>query len=153
MRRTKKSSTYTVTSAIADVQVLYEDLSKRPIERHCSLKTECCHFLKTGKTPFLTRGEALVAARALLRTGRKEVPKREDGACKLLHPTTNRCLIYQDRPFGCRTHFCQAAGGPYARKEVIDLIHRLEEIDRQLEGKGSQELHAAVEGALKEQRR
>ncbi|MBX9743525.1 MAG: YkgJ family cysteine cluster protein [Chthoniobacterales bacterium] len=153
MRRAKKSySYYSPASALADVKAIYEELSQRPIERHCTLKTECCHFLQTGKTPFLTRGEALLAAQALGNTGRKELPKRIDGACKLLHPRTNRCMIYQDRPFGCRTHFCQAAGGPYARKEVVDLIHRLEEIDRKLEGQGSQELHTAIEEVLKEQR-
>ncbi len=133
------------TAAIAAVKAIYEELAKRPIERNCTLKTECCHFLATGKTPFLTKGEALVAAKALRATGRKELPARNDGACKLLHPTTSRCMIYHDRPFGCRTHFCEAAGGPYARKEVIDLIHRLEEIDRQLHGEGAREIQTAME--------
>ncbi len=130
--------------AISEVKAIYEELSKRPIERNCTLKTECCHFLLTGKTPFLTKGEALVAAKALRSTGRKELPARSDGACKLLHPTTSRCLIYQDRPFACRTHFCEAAGGPYSRKEVIDLIHRLEKIDRELLGDGPRDIHTAI---------
>lgn len=133
------------TSAVTHVRAVYKELTERPIERNCTLKTECCHFLLTGKTPFLTKGEALVAAKALRATGRKELPKRNDGACKLLHPTTARCLIYHDRPFACRTHFCSAAGGPYERKEVIDLIHRLEEIDRQLNGDGPREIHHAIE--------
>ena len=51
-----------------------------------------------------------------------------DAARELLAPD-GRCLIYAGRPFGCRTHFCAAAGGPYARREVIDLIHRLEDLD------------------------
>lgn len=149
MHAKRKSSSDKRTAAVTEVQAIYQELSQRPIERHCNLKTECCHFLQTGKTPFLTRGEALVATRALLATGRKELPKRNDGACKLLHPTTNRCLIYQSRPFGCRTHFCSSAGGPYSRHEVIDLIHRLEDIDQKLGGRGAQEIHTAINEVLK----
>jgi Fe-S-cluster containining protein len=153
MHRAKKNTPYYEKSTgIAEVEAIYKELASRPIERQCTLNTGCCHFLQTGATPFLTRGEALVAAKAVRNTGRKELPKRTDGACKLLHPRTSRCLIYEGRPFGCRTHFCQSAGGPYARKEVVDLIHRLEEIDRKLDGTGSKELHEAIEEVLKEQR-
>ena len=151
MRRAKKSLVHLDrTAAVTAVKAIYGELAKRPIERYCTLKTECCHFLLTGETPFLTKGEALVAAQALRSTGRKVLPARSDGACKLLHATTGRCMIYHDRPFGCRTHFCEAAGGPYSRKEVIDLIHRLEEIDRQLDGSGARNLETAVEESLKE---
>lgn len=135
-------------SAIVAVKAIYKELGERPIERNCTLKTECCHFLLTGKTPFLTKGEALVVTKALRATGRKELPSRDDGACKLLNQDTMRCLIYHDRPFGCRTHFCEAAGGPYARKEVIDLIHRLEDIDRELEGNGPREIETAIKKIL-----
>ncbi len=153
MRRAKKSYVYyDNASAIADVKAIYQELATRPIERNCTLKTECCHFLLTGATPTLTKGEALVAAKAVRNTGRKDLPKRTDGACRLLHERTGRCLIYADRPFGCRTHFCQAAGGPYTRKEVVDLIHRLEEIDQKLEGTGSRPLHLAVDESLKDLR-
>lgn len=133
-----------VHSALAAVRAIYQELAERPIERDCTLKTNCCHFALTGKTPFLTKGEALVAAKALRATGRKELPSRDDGACQLLHPKTSRCLIYQDRPFACRTHFCSAAGGPYTRKEVIDLIHRLEIIDQDLGGDGARDIHTAI---------
>jgi Fe-S-cluster containining protein len=75
------------------------------------------------------------------------LPKHIDGICPLLGDD-GRCIIYADRPFGCRTHFCAAAGGPYARREVSDLIHRLEDIDRQLGGDGSRPLSAAVQDAL-----
>ena len=135
-------------AALDQVRQIYRDLAARPIERHCELRTECCHFKLTGKTPYLTRGEALLAARALKATGRKSLPARHDGACPLLDPPTSRCLIYEDRPFGCRTHFCAAAGGPYARREVIDLIRRLEAIDEKLGGDGPHALPAAVSRLL-----
>lgn len=130
--------------AIEEVRLVYRDLGLRPVERQCTLRTECCRFKLTGKTPYLTRGEAILAARAFRATGRKTLPLRSDGACPLLDPRTSRCLIYNDRPFGCRTHFCAAAGGPYARREVVDLIRRLEAVDEQLGGDGPRALPAAL---------
>lgn len=136
--------------AIAEVKAVYAEVSARAVERTCVLRTSCCHFKLTGKTPYLTKGEALVAAKAVRAAGRRELPERTDGACPLLHPRTSKCLIYQDRPFGCRTHFCEAAGGDYARKDVVDLIHRLEKVDDDLIGPGAQRLVIAVEEALRE---
>ncbi len=135
-------------AALAEVRNIYRVLAGRPVERDCQLRTECCHFQLTGKTPYLTRGEALLAARALRATGRKSLPSRDDGACPLFDPQTSRCLIYESRPFGCRTHFCPATGGPYARRDVIDLIRRLEQIDEQLGGDGPRALPAAIRKAL-----
>ena len=98
----------------------------------------------------LTMGEALVAAKALRAAGRKRLPVSLDaatGACPLLDGK-GKCLIYEGRPFGCRTHFCPAAGGPYSRREVIDLVRRLEEIDERLGGEGPRALPDAVGAAL-----
>ena len=135
-------------AAAERVRAIYRELEARPVERACDRRGECCHFKLTGRTPFLTAGEALVAAKALRGTGRKKLPERADGACPLLDPAAGRCLIYDARPFGCRTHFCAAAGGPYARREVVDLIHRLEQVDAELGGTGARALPVAVEQAL-----
>ncbi len=113
------------------------------MERACLRRTECCQFKLTGRTPMLTRGEALLAAKGLRASGRKALPARADGACPMLRDN-GACLIYADRPFGCRTHFCAAAGGPYARAEVLDLIRRLETVDATLGGDGPRALPAAV---------
>lgn len=129
---------------------MYAELAKRPAERSCQARTECCRFQLTGLTPQLTKGEALVAAKGFRATGRKELPESAAGACPLLKRDTGKCLIYADRPFGCRTHFCDAAGGPYARKEVLDLIRRLEDVDRKLGGDGPRKIEAAVADALAE---
>jgi Fe-S-cluster containining protein len=133
-----------------EVRRIYAEVDARPVERQCTRLTECCHFKLTGLTPYLTKGEALVAARALRATGRKKLPNDADGTCPLLDRASGRCLIYADRPFGCRTHFCAAAGGPMARREVIDLIRRLETIDAELGGAGPRKLPAAVAAALVE---
>jgi Fe-S-cluster containining protein len=139
-----------MSSAVSEVRAIYAELAKRPVTRHCIARTECCQFHLTGLTPHLTKGEAWLAAQALRATGRKELPARDDGACPMLHPKTGRCLIYADRPFGCRTHFCEAAGGPYARKEVIDLIRKLEDVDVRLRGDGPRKIVSAVADALAE---
>ena len=137
-----------VSAICAQVLDVYRSLDERPLERACIRRTECCQFKLTGRTPFLTRGEALVAALAFRRTGRTRLPSRSDGACPLLDPASGNCLIYQDRPFGCRTHFCAAAGGPYSRQDVIDLIRRLEEIDFRCGGAGPHAIEVAVRDAL-----
>ena len=139
-------------SAICEIRAVYAELARRPLERNCQSLTECCRFQLTGRTPHLTKGEALVAAKGVRAAGRKELPASDDGACPMLKRETGRCLIYADRPFGCRTHFCDAAGGPYPRKLVLDLIRRLEVVDQQLGGGGPRKIEAAVTAALRELR-
>jgi Fe-S-cluster containining protein len=135
-------------TAVAEVRAVYDELAKRPIERQCVRLTECCQFKLTGATPYLTAGEALLAAKALRASGRTRLPVKSDGSCPMLEPRTGKCLIYADRPFGCRTHFCAAAGGPYSRRDVLDLIRRLEKVDADLGGDGARILASAVAAAL-----
>ena len=139
-------------NALNEVRQVYVDLAQRPFQRNCLRKTECCHFKLTGRTPYLTKGEAVVAAKALRATGRKSLPETADGSCPMLRQETGNCLIYEDRPFGCRTHFCAAAGGPLARREVLDLIRRLEDVDLALKGNGPRPLQNAVADVLEEMR-
>jgi hypothetical protein len=135
---------------LAEVRAVYAELEKRPLERDCIARTECCQFKLTGLTPYLTKGEALVLARGFRATGRKAIPEPEDGSCPMLKRETGRCLVYADRPFGCRTHFCEAAGGAYPRKQVLDLIRRLEKVDLLLGGDGPRKIESALAGALDE---
>ena len=139
-----------IAEALAEVRAIYQELAKRPVQRNCIARTECCQFQLTGLTPHLTKGEALLAAKAFRSTGRRELAETDDGACPMLQRATGRCLIYADRPFGCRTHFCAAAGGPYSRKEVLDLIRRLEDLDVRLNGDGPRKIISAVADALAE---
>ncbi|GAA5481192.1 YkgJ family cysteine cluster protein [Haloferula sargassicola] len=141
-----------IQQAIHDVREVYETWSRRPLVRDCTGRADCCRFRLVGHTPYLTRGEALVAARAWRAAGRKSLDLSADGACPFLDPASARCRIYEGRPFGCRTHFCPAAGGPARRDEVRDLIQRLEEIDLRLGGDGPVSLPVAVGRALREWR-
>jgi hypothetical protein len=133
-------------AAAAEVRAIYREWEARPLERNCTGRGDCCRFQLTGRTPFLTKGEALVAALAWRAAGRTRVPETADGACPFLK--AGRCQIYEGRPFGCRTHFCEAAGGPAARKDVRDLIQRLEAIDARLGGNGGVNLPGAVAAAM-----
>lgn len=131
------------------VREIYAEWDRRPVPRSCTVRTDCCRFRLTGRTPYLTRGEALVAAAAVRASGRRRLPAPPDGSCPLLG-RDGRCTIYTARPFACRTHFCRAAGGPAPRHEVRDLIARLEEIDRKLGGAGGVNLPRAVEEAMRD---
>jgi Fe-S-cluster containining protein len=136
--------------AVEKVRAIYAELAQRPVDRNCVRAKNCCHFKLTGRTPFLTKGEAIVAAQALRQSGRTRLPAAPAGFCPLLDQSNGDCLIYESRPFGCRTHFCAAAGGPYARDEVIDLIRRLEQLDEKLNGDGPHKLEDAVRTALED---
>jgi Fe-S-cluster containining protein len=149
MRRTPRQD-QVLNAAIDEVRAVYAELEARPVERNCIARTECCQFKLTGKTPFLTKGEAVVAAKALRANGRKDMPKAIDGACPFLVRQTGKCMVYAGRPFGCRTHFCAAAGGPYDRREVLDLIRRLEKVDYDLRGEGPKPIEGIVLEALEE---
>lgn len=138
------------TSVLGEVRRVYQALAERPVERNCQRRTECCQFTLTGLTPYLTKGEALLAAHALRASGRKNLPHETEGTCPLLDLPTGKCLIYAERPFACRTHYCAGAGGPIERRAVVDLIHRLEIIDAQLGGNGARKLPVAVRDALLE---
>ena len=70
--------------SLARVRNIYAEVDARPIERNCMRVKECCNFKLTGRTPYLTKGEALVAAKALRATGRKNLPESEPGMCPLL---------------------------------------------------------------------
>lgn len=138
-----------ISEVVAEVRAVYHALSGRPVARDCCSVGDCCRFRLTGKTPHLTKAEAIVAARAWRATGRTELAGKGDGSCPILDDATGRCRIYADRPMGCRTHFCAAAGGPYARREVADLIHRLEDLSIRLGSTEAQPLEAAIRLALK----
>ena len=150
--KSKNTFSERLQNALNEVRQVYVDLAQRPFQRNCLRKTECCHFKLTGRTPYLTKGEAVVAAKALRATGRKSLSETADGSCPMLRQETGNCLIYEDRPFGCRTHFCAAAGGPLARREVLDLIRRLDDVDLVLNGNGPRPLQNAVADVLEDMR-
>ena len=146
-RKRMSRPVYQPIEAMREVREIYAELARRPLRKNCTGLADCCRFRLTGKTPYLTIGEALVSAAAWRAAGRTSVRPPPDGSCPFLG-ADGRCRIYEGRPFGCRTHFCEAAGGPMARGEVRDLIQRLEQIDHRLGGRGAVNLPAAVQAAM-----
>jgi Fe-S-cluster containining protein len=116
------------------------------------MRTECCHFRITGRAPLVTKVEALFAAKGVRASGKKKLVPHPEDACPCLGKN-GRCTIYAHRPFGCRTHFCAPAGGPYPRRQVQDLIQRMEALDEGLGNReGSRPFEAALADALAEMR-
>ncbi|MCP5558917.1 MAG: YkgJ family cysteine cluster protein [Verrucomicrobiaceae bacterium] len=139
----RRSSPSVDPAVLEEVRSIYDALTQRPSQRRCEARTTCCRFQLTGELPLVTRAEALYAAVGVRASGRKAVKPHPDGACPLLGKD-GRCTIYAHRPFGCRTHFCTAAGGMYPRREVADLIQRLDALDEKIQGQGSRDLPDAI---------
>ncbi len=130
---------------LAEVRRLLNEGTQRAARAHraCAGLADCCRFRQTGETPHVTLGEAWVVWLAWKAAGRTKVELPNDGSCPFLNGQ-GMCMIYEARPLACRTHFCVAAGGVLPRKEVIDLIHALEDIDAALGGDGAARLPDAV---------
>jgi Fe-S-cluster containining protein len=142
-RKTQRSG------VIREVLAIYDGLPSGTWARDCRSRTTCCRFRLTGKTPHLTKGEALALAAGLRASGRTTIPPSPDGSCPLLEKQ-GRCLAYAHRPLGCRTHFCEAAGGMIPRADVLPEIRRLEEIDRSIGGVGPRALPGALDEVMRE---
>lgn len=131
---------------LMEVRRLLEEGALRASRAHrfCAGAADCCRFRVTGETPHVTLGEAWVAWKAWRAAGRTRVELPPDGSCPFLSGQ-GRCMIYEGRPLACRTHFCVDAGGALPRREVIDLIRALEDVDAALGGQGAARLPEAVE--------
>ncbi len=86
----------------------------------CDASTDCCHFERTGREPWVTDVEWALVAKALGSLGgrdavaaknRRSLPLVNEGRCPLLN-AEGRCSVYDARPLGCRTFFCDRVQGP-----------------------------------------
>lgn len=112
----------------------------------CEASTDCCHFGRTGREPYLWPNEWALLDRAIAARGgvkaiaaatrRGSLPVVDDeGRCPLLGADA-RCTVYADRPFGCRTFFCDRAEGPTRRPpraELADVGRRVAALARAVE--------------------
>lgn len=131
----------------AAVLEIFREWESRAPRRTCAGLADCCRFRLTGETPHVTLGEARLVARAWKAAGRTSVAATADGACPFLSGE-GRCMVYGSRPFACRTHFCVAEGGAVPRREVRDLIQRLDDLDQRNGGDGARLLPEAVKSVL-----
>jgi len=137
-----------LNKALLQLKQIYQKLENLLPERNCQGLADCCRFALTNETPHVTLAEAEMAWRAWKATGRKQLPQNPDGSCCCLD-SKGRCMIYQGRPFACRTHFCQLAGGAMERGSVRELIQQLDAMDQQLGGNGARRLPEALASMAK----
>jgi uncharacterized protein len=124
----------------AEADALYDGWS-------CDASTECCRFAVTGREPYVTSIEIARVRRAVAARGlrvdklldrpakKRPLPLadntrgRDEGVCPMLD-ARGRCAVYTDRPFGCRTFFCDRARGPrqVPKAEVVALVGELKSL-------------------------
>src|SRR5262245_10037248 len=107
---------------IEGLRAIYEEAGRLTDGWTCDDSADCCRFGLTGREPYLWPVEwALLAQKLAARGG---VPRRSSlavvGDCPLLGKD-GRCTVYDARPFGCRTYYCERAVGPLRRLPRADL--------------------------------
>lgn len=124
---------------LQDLADLYSEVDAAHAGSHCAQSTECCRFGITGREPYVTSIELLAIERAVARRGgalsarSRALPlaksREEERTCALLG-RDGRCVVYADRPFGCRTFFCARAslGASPTRSELRDFVARLRDL-------------------------
>lgn len=117
----------------AELAAIYRDLEALASGGSCPRSTTCCRFAKTGRRPYLWPVEARRVLAALGRRGGRLPGEAEEGDCPLLL-RGGGCAVYADRPFGCRTFFCDDATLPpsFRKREVDALAARLKALSERL---------------------
>jgi Fe-S-cluster containining protein len=102
----------------------------------CPASGECCQLAARQREPWLWEPEwRLVAEQARALNGGGLPPDRADGGCPFLDAAGKRCTVYEARPFGCRTFFCERIQGPAKQpvQAVISLSERLERVAQRVD--------------------
>lgn len=123
-----------------ELRALYAEVDALLGGHSCELSKDCCHFGVTGKEPQPTPAELALVFEALrargitLATpkpprGRRHLPLADSRRCPILGQD-DRCRIYEARPFGCRTFFCDRRTGPgkMPRKEIAAVGRRIADL-------------------------
>jgi Fe-S-cluster containining protein len=123
------------------LRALYDETDALLRDHTCESSTDCCRFKKTGREPYPTAIELALLFEATRKKGvahvAKAAPKKrlpvlvvpDEGNCPMLGQD-GRCRVYEARPFGCRTFFCNRRMGPakMPRKEIVDLGRRIADL-------------------------
>jgi Fe-S-cluster containining protein len=148
-----RSHTPTPDRLLAELDGVYQAADDLFAGWSCPASTECCRFGMTGREPYVTSIELAavkkaVAARGGPRSWKKAAPAAEERArvpsspprvalpvvsdertCPLLD-AAGRCSIYEARPLGCRTFFCDRAepAAKVKQRDVNALVRRIQDI-------------------------
>jgi Fe-S-cluster containining protein len=133
---------------LSELSALYDDVDALYQGASCDRSTECCRFGITGREPQVTSIELALVRRALRERGGQPGKKRRalpltkvssrgptssdaarERACPLLL-SAGRCSVYEARPLGCRTFFCERAqlAQPVDRRALRETVRRLQEL-------------------------
>lgn len=129
-REPEVSATPTRATTLRLLAGLYRQADAAYAPFSCPASGECCNLARTGRPPYLWTPEWDALRAALERTGRTMPPARADGGCPFLDDSGKRCSVYADRPFGCRTFFCERIRGPAKQplEAVVRISRKLEEL-------------------------
>jgi uncharacterized protein len=134
---------------LAALRDLYAEVDARFAGWSCDASTDCCHFGRTGREPYVTSIELAAVLQARARSGRKPAadpaPRRpndrkslplakDERRCPLLDDA-GRCSVYEARPFGCRTFFCERAlaGDKVGQRDINAFVARIRDLARGFE--------------------
>lgn len=115
--------------ALRELRAIYRQADAAYAPFSCPASGECCQLSTTRRQPWLWYPEW-----KLLASHRPLPPPREDGGCPYLDAEGRRCTVYADRPFGCRTFFCERIRGPARQPaDTVDaLLRRLEAVSQRV---------------------
>lgn len=99
--------------ALVKLAALYREVDELYQGYQCAASTDCCRFGVTGREPQPTPLEFALLAQALRsspppKAKKLRVVAQDERRCPLLKDN-GRCAAYANRPFGCRTFFCERA--------------------------------------------
>ena len=144
---------------LEELAVLYARVDSLYAGWSCPGSTECCRFGVTGRQPYVTSIELSAVLHALARLGEPRTPHRRalpitgdperERMCPLLD-RAGRCSVYDARPLGCRTFYCERAepGPGPASDDLHELVRMLQELAarHQLGGELVRPLTRALDG-------
>lgn len=124
---------------LTELDALYAEVDARHAGWSCESSTDCCHFGRTGREPYVTPIELAAVERERARSGRKLAASgraqsdrrslplaKDERRCPLLDDA-GRCTVYARRPFGCRTFFCDRAspGDKVSQRDINAFVARI----------------------------
>lgn len=150
------------TTLLQELDTVYRDVDARLSGDTCPASTECCRFGITGREPYVTSIEVALVERAVARRGgaralgrapaplearapadrkdkRRLVIADDEEPCPLLD-AQGRCSVYDARPFGCRTYYCERAtrSSDLGQRDINEFVRRIRDIAARHETGGDQ---------------
>ena len=121
---------HSLRRALAETRVVLQKADLAYAAHACPASGECCQLARRAREPWLWPTEWHLLLDRLKKDGRALPPARTDGGCPFLDSAGLRCTVYADRPFGCRTYFCERRVGPSREPaaRVAELLLRLEAV-------------------------